>query len=76
MNATLGAQFEGEELEKVGRVASASRTWGIPVVAEILSQRMMANHMDMSGRGSASLRRTSQTTSRWRAELAWNWAQT
>ena len=55
MNATLGAQFEGEELEKVGRVASASRTWGIPVVAEILSQRMMANHMDMSGRGSASL---------------------
>ena len=55
MNATLGAPFEAEELEKVGRIASESRAWGLPVVAEILSQRMMANHMDMSGGGLATL---------------------
>ena len=51
MNATVGAPFEAEELEKVGTVASEARCWGMPVVAEILSQRMMANHMDMSGQG-------------------------
>ncbi len=55
MNATLGAEFEGEELEKVGCVASESRDWGMPVVAEILSQGMMSNHMDMSGQGVATL---------------------
>ena len=55
MNATLGAPFEAEELEKVGTIASQSRTWGMPVVAEILSERMMANHMDMSGQGEAVL---------------------
>ena len=55
MNATLGAPFEGDELEKVGSIASESRTWGMPVVAEILSERMMANHMDMSGSGDATL---------------------
>ena len=51
MNATVGAPFEAEELEKVGTVASEGRCRGMPVVAEILSQRMMANHMDMSGKG-------------------------
>ncbi len=55
MNATLGAPFEGDELEKVGSIASEGREWGMPVVAEILSQRMMANHMDMSGTGDADL---------------------
>lgn len=55
MNATLGAPFEGEELEKVGTIASEGRTWGMPVVAEILSQGMMANHMDMSGEGGTNL---------------------
>ncbi len=55
MNATLGAPFEGDELEKVGSIASEGRAWGMPVVAEILSQRMMANHMDMSGTGDAGL---------------------
>lgn len=55
MNATLGADFEAEELEKIGTVASDGRTWGMPVVAEILSQSMMANHMDMSGQGRAVL---------------------
>lgn len=55
MNATLGAPFVAEELEKVGTIASQGRTWGMPVVAEILSERMMANHMDMSGQGEAVL---------------------
>ena len=55
MNATLGADWESEELEKVGTIASEGRRWGMPVVAEILSQRMMANHMDMAGSGTDKL---------------------
>jgi DhnA family fructose-bisphosphate aldolase class Ia len=55
INATLGAPYESAELEKVGRIASEGRRWGMPVVAEMLSQRMMANHMDMSGSGDDSL---------------------
>lgn len=55
MNATLGADWESEELEKVGTIASDGRSWGMPVVAEILSQNMMANHMDMAGSGTDSL---------------------
>ena len=55
MNATLGATFEGEELKKVGSVASQATCRGMPVVAEVLSQAMMANHMDMSGTGSDTL---------------------
>ncbi len=55
MNATLGASFEAEELEKVGLIASEGRRWGMPVVAEILSAAMMANHMDMSGEGTEVL---------------------
>ncbi len=51
LNATLGAEHESYELEKVGQVATDGRKWGLPLVAEILSQRMMANHMDMSGQG-------------------------
>ena len=51
VNATLGADFESDELEKVGSIASESRSWGMPLVAEMLSQGMMANHMDMSGQG-------------------------
>ena len=55
MNATLGAPFEGEELKKVGSVASEAQCWGMPVVAEVLSQAMMANHMDMAGTGTDQL---------------------
>ena len=55
MNATLGAPHEAEELEKVGSTAGEGRTWGMPVVAEILSQRMMGNHMDMAGSGNDEL---------------------
>lgn len=55
VNATLGADFESDELEKVGSIASESRCWGMPLVAEMLSQGMMANHMDMSGQGGDTL---------------------
>lgn len=55
LNATIGAAHEGFELEKVGRIASEGRRWGLPVVAEILSQRMLANHMDFTGEGQAAL---------------------
>lgn len=51
LNATLGAPHESAELAKIGRIATDGRRWGVPVVAEVLSQRMMANHMDMSGSG-------------------------
>lgn len=55
VNATIGAAYEADELEKVGRVAAACEEWGVPLVAEILSERMLANHMDFSGSGDAVL---------------------
>jgi len=55
VNATVGAAHESDELEKVGRIASEGRRWGMPVVAEMLSEGMMANHMDFSGQGQDQL---------------------
>ena len=55
VNATIGAPHETAELEKVGTVASEARTWGVPLLAEMLSQRMMDNHMDFSGNGDGGL---------------------
>ena len=55
VNATVGAPHETAELKKVGVVASEGRMWGVPVVAEMLSQRMMDNHMDFSGNGDGGL---------------------
>ncbi len=55
VNATIGAMYEADELQKLGRVASDSRAWGMPVVAEVLSERMLANHLDFSGDGEALL---------------------
>ena len=55
INATVGADHERGELEKVGLVAAEGRRWGMPVVAEMLSQRMMENHMDFSGNGRGPL---------------------
>jgi DhnA family fructose-bisphosphate aldolase class Ia len=55
VNATLGAPHESDELEKAGRTASEGRRWGLPLVAEMLTQRIMADHMDFSGNGSSSL---------------------
>ena len=55
VNATVGTPHEGEELEKVGRVASEGRRWGVPVIAEMLTQGLLANHLDFNGRGSEPL---------------------
>ena len=55
VNATIGALYESDELEKVGRVSTEGRRCGVPVVAEMLTQRMMANHMDFSGSGETLL---------------------
>ncbi len=55
VNATLGAPHESDELEKVGRAATEARRWGMPLVAEMLTQRIMADHMDFSGNGRSSL---------------------
>lgn len=55
VHATLGAGYEAHELEKVGRVASQGRRWGVPVVAQILSDKMLVNHLDFTGQGSAEL---------------------
>ena len=49
VKATLGAPYETEELEKVGAVAREGRRWGLPVVGEVLTERMLANHTDLDG---------------------------
>lgn len=55
VNATIGAAYEGFELEKLGRIATQGRRWGVPVIAGMLSQKMLANHLDFTGAGSAEL---------------------
>jgi DhnA family fructose-bisphosphate aldolase class Ia len=55
MNATIGTPYQSDELHKIGLAATAGRRWGMPLVAEILSQRMLSNHMDMSGTGKDEL---------------------
>lgn len=55
VNATIGGDQESVELLKLGQVAEEARRWGMPVVAEMLSARMMANHLDFTGKGTAKL---------------------
>jgi len=55
VNASIGGDQESVELLKLGQVAEEARRWGVPLVAEMLSARMMANHMDFTGKGSAAL---------------------
>jgi DhnA family fructose-bisphosphate aldolase class Ia len=55
VNATVGGDQEGVELLKLGQVTEEARRWGMPVVAEMLSVRMLANHMDFSGKSAAPL---------------------
>ena len=55
VNATLGSPYETEELEKLGAIATEGRRWGVPVVGEVLSQRMVANHTDFDGNGRSEL---------------------
>jgi DhnA family fructose-bisphosphate aldolase class Ia len=55
LSGAIGAIYEGDELEKIGRMASQGRRWGMPVVAEMFSQKMLANQMDLTGHGDAEL---------------------
>jgi DhnA family fructose-bisphosphate aldolase class Ia len=55
VNATIGALHESFELEKVGQVATEGRRWGLPVIAEMLSERMLSNHRDFAGNGTSVL---------------------
>jgi DhnA family fructose-bisphosphate aldolase class Ia len=55
VNATVGALHESSELQKVGRVATDGRRWGMPVVAEMLTQRIIPDHYDFSGNGRSTL---------------------
>ena len=55
VNATIGGDQESVELLKLGQVVEEASRWGIPVVAEMLSARMLANHLDFTGKGTASL---------------------
>lgn len=55
VNATIFGEQESVELLKLGQVAEEARRWGMPLVAEMLSARMMANHLDFTGKGAALL---------------------
>lgn len=55
VNATVGGEQESVELLKLGQVVEEARRWGMPVVAEMLGARMMANHLDFTGKGTAKL---------------------
>lgn len=55
VNATIGGPQESVELRKLGRVAEEASRWGIPLIAEMLSARMLANHLDFKGEGKAAL---------------------
>lgn len=54
-NATIGASYEAEELVKLGQIAAACQEWGVPLIAHILSERMLKNHGDYAGSGDAIL---------------------
>ena len=43
VTATVGSPYESHELEKVGRTCSKGREYGLPIIAEMLSQRMSAD---------------------------------
>ena len=55
VTATIGAAYESIELEKLGRLASQGRRWGVPVVAQMLSSTMLPNQRDFTGNGNAEL---------------------
>ena len=55
VNATVGGEQESVELLKLGQVAEEARRWGMPVVAEMLSARMLANHLNFTGQTAAPL---------------------
>ena len=51
VNATIGSPYESEELKKLGEVCAIGRGRGMPVLAEMQSQRMLSDHRDLSGKG-------------------------
>ncbi len=55
LSVTIGGLHEGVELEKLGRATAEARRWGVPVIADMFSERMLANHMDLTGEGDAPL---------------------
>ncbi len=55
VNVTIGGAQEGDELRKLGRVTEEANRWGMPVIAEMLTARMLANHLDFTGNGKATL---------------------
>jgi len=55
VRVTVGAPYEAHELEKLGRVAASGRRWGLPVLADMLAESMLANHLDFDGTGDAPL---------------------
>jgi fructose-bisphosphate aldolase/2-amino-3,7-dideoxy-D-threo-hept-6-ulosonate synthase len=55
VNVTVGGDHETVELLKLGQVAEEARRWGMPLVAEMLGARLMANHLDFTGQGRAAL---------------------
>lgn len=55
VNAVVGSPYENEELQKLGEVAAAGRHFGVPVIAEMLSWKMLDNHLDFSGSANTDL---------------------
>jgi len=55
VNAVIGSPYENEELQKLGEVAAAGRHFGVPVIAEMLSWKMLDNHLDFSGSAKTDL---------------------
>jgi DhnA family fructose-bisphosphate aldolase class Ia len=55
VNATIGGPHETLELEKLGHVAEEACRWGMPLIAEMLSARMLGNHLDFTGTGKEAL---------------------
>ncbi len=55
VNAAVGGDQESAELLKLGQVAEEARRWGMPLVAEMLSARMLANHLNFTGPAAAPL---------------------
>ena len=57
VSAVIGSPYESEELQQLGKAAAACRRYGVPLVADMLSWKMLDNHLDCSGAGDAHLPR-------------------
>lgn len=50
VNATIGSPYESEELKKLGEVCAIGRDRGMPVLAEMRTQRMLSDPRDSGGK--------------------------